>query len=128
MRASTRPKAQLTPGRGFYANLSKRLRCYWSFACLAELFYLRSNGRKLLAKLLLGVVTIFHFQRGLSEYCFDVFRVHSDLVSIKMRGVAELLIIRLEISASRVAAESGRVEFSLFESGNARRAMCTPVV
>ena len=83
-----RPQAQLTPGRGFYANLSKRLRCYWSFACLAELFYLRSNGRKLLAKLLLGVVTIFHFQRGLSEYCFDVFRVHSDLVSIKMRGVA----------------------------------------
>jgi hypothetical protein len=49
------------------------------------LFYLRCNGRKLLAKLLLGVVTIFHFQRGLSEYCFDVFRVHSDLVSMKMR-------------------------------------------
>ena len=41
--------------------------------------------QKALAKLLLGVIPIFHFQRELSKYCFYVFRVHSDLVSMKMR-------------------------------------------
>ena len=50
-------------------DVFQRLRCYWAFFCLTIIVYLLRCRRKLLCKVLLGVVAVLEFY----DFCADVF-------------------------------------------------------